>query len=181
VLFDVSVPVIVNNCQAMKFFTTIILSLFFSLTAFSQVKQNFKIADLAFMAGNWKTTSDWGDMDELWSSPRGNCMMCTYRCVKDGKIVFYEFIVIEQNENDSVPVLKLRHFNPGSIGREDKDNPYSYPLTFLKGEKAIFERPDGKTIITYERVSKATLKSVLIQETGEKRKTMEFLYSRAQN
>ena len=78
------------------------------------------------MTGNWKTTSDWGDMDEVWSSPRGNCMMCTFRCVKDGKIVFYEFIVIEQNPNDSVPVLKLRHFNPGSIGREEKDNPYLY-------------------------------------------------------
>src|SRR5687767_7083809 len=151
----------------MKFFTTM-LSLVVSLAAFSQPNQKFKIADLEFMAGNWKTTSDWGDMDELWSSPGGNCMMCTFRCVKDGKIVFYEFIVIEQNENDSVPVLKLRHFNPGSIGWEDKNNPYVFPLTLLNGQKAIFERPDKKTIITYERLSKDTLKSVLVQETGEK-------------
>ena len=165
----------------MKFFTTVISLLLFSVTTFSQVKQNLKIADLAFMAGNWKTTSDWGDMDEMWSSPRGNCMMCTFRCVKDGKIVFYEFIVIEQAENDSVPVLKLRHFNPGSIGWEDKDKPYAYPLTFLRGQKAIFERPDKKTIISYERLSKDTLKSLLIQETGEKQKTTEFIYSRAQN
>jgi len=164
----------------MKFFTTIMLSFLFSLTTFSQVKQNFKIADLAFMTGNWTTTSDWGDMDEVWSSPNGNCMMCTFRCVKDGKIVFYEFIVIEQNVNDSVPVLKLRHFNPGSIGWEDKDKPYLYPLTFLNGQKAIFERPDKKTIITYELLSKDTLKSVLIQQTPEKQKTTEFIYSRSE-
>ena len=172
---------IVNNCYDMKFFITIMLSLVFTLTAFAQVKQKFKITDLEFMTGNWKTTSDWGDMDEIWSSPMGNCMMCTFRCIKDGRIVFYEFIVIEQNENDSVPVLKLRHFNPGSIGWEDKDKPYAYPLTFSKGQKAIFERPDKKTIITYERLSKDTLKSVLIQETGEKKKTTEFIYSRSQN
>jgi hypothetical protein len=165
----------------MKFFTTIMLSLLFSLTAFSQLKQKFKIKDLEFMEGNWKTASNWGDMDEIWSSPMGNCMMCTFRCVKDGTVVFYEFIVIEQNENDSVPVLKLRHFNPGSIGLEDKDKPYLYPLTFAKGQKAIFERPDKKTIITYELLSKDTLKSVLIQETGEKKKTTEFIYSRSQN
>jgi len=165
----------------MKYFTTIVSLLFISVTTFSQVNQKFKISDLAFMTGNWKTTSDWGDMDELWSSPGGNCMMCTFRCVNDGKIVFYEFIVIEQNANDSVPVLKLRHFNPGSIGREEKDNPYLYPLTFLNGQKAIFERPDKKTIITYERLSKDTLKSVLIQQTPEKQKTTEFIYSRAQN
>ncbi len=64
-------PVIVNNCYAMKFFTTIILLLLFSVTAFSQVKQKFKIADLEFMAGNWKTTSDWGDMDEVVEQPQG--------------------------------------------------------------------------------------------------------------
>ncbi|HET6540446.1 MAG TPA: DUF6265 family protein [Chryseolinea sp.] len=161
----------------MKFLTTTISLLLVSVTTFSQVNQKFKIVDLAFMTGDWKTTSGWGDMDETWSSPRGNCMMCTFRCVKDGKIVFYEFIVIEQNENDSVPVLKLRHFNPGSIGWEDKDKPYLYPLTLLNGQKAIFERPDKKTIITYERLSKDTLKSVLIQETGEKQKTTEFIYS----
>ncbi len=152
-----------------------------SITANSQaLNQKFKIADLEFMAGNWKATSDWGDMDEFWSSPAGNCMMCTFRCVKDGKIVFYEFIVIEQNENDSVPVLKLRHFNPGSIGWEDKESPYLYPVTFLSGQKAIFERPDKKTIITYERLSKNTLKSVLIQGTPEKQKVTEFTFSLAE-
>ena len=165
----------------MKFLTTILSLLLISVTTFSQVNQKFKIGDLAVMTGNWKTTSDWGDMDEVWSSPRGNCMMCTFRCVKDGKIVFYEFIVIEQNANDSVPVLKLRHFNPGSIGREEKDNPYLYPLAFLNGQKAIFERPDKKTIITYERLSKDKLTSVLIQQTPEKQKTTEFIYSRSEN
>jgi Domain of unknown function (DUF6265) len=164
----------------MKFFITIISLLLFSVTAFSQINKTFKIEDLAFMAGNWETTSDWGDMDEVWSSPRGNCMMCTFRCVKDGKIVFYEFIVIEQSETDTVPVLKLRHFNPGSIGWEDKNSPYIFPLTLLKDQKAIFERQDKRTIITYERLSNETLKSVLVQEPGEKQKTTEFIYSRSE-
>lgn len=163
----------------MNCFIALLLTFFVSGTAFSQTaNQKFKIADLEFMAGNWKTTSDWGDMDEFWSNPLGNCMMCTFRCVKNGKIVFYEFIVIEQTENDSVPVLKLRHFNPGSIGWEDKESPYLYPVTFLNDQKAIFERPDKKTIITYERLSKNTLKSVLIQETPEKKTATEFIFSR---
>jgi hypothetical protein len=45
--------------------------------------------DLSFMAGKWTTESEWGQMEENWSEPMGNCMMCAYRCVKDGKIVFY--------------------------------------------------------------------------------------------
>jgi hypothetical protein len=158
-------------------FTFIILSIIVPLTAFAQVTQKFKITDLEFMTGNWKATSNWGDMDEIWSRPLGNCMMCTFRCVKDGKVVFYEFIVIEQNVYDSVPVLKLRHFNPGSIGWEDKENPYLYPVTFLSNQRVVFERPDKKTTITYERISKNTLKSVLIQEDGGNQKTTEFIFS----
>lgn len=172
---------IVNYCFAMSSLSALLLIFSISITANSQaLDQKFKIADLEFMAGNWQATSDWGDMDEFWSSPSGNCMMCTFRCVKDGKIVFYEFIVIEQNENDSVPILKLRHFNPGSIGWEDKDSPYLYPVTFLNGQKVIFERPDKKTIITYERLSKNTLKSVLTQGTPEKQKITEFNFSLAE-
>ena len=49
------------------------------------------IKDLAFMAGKWTTHSAWGDMEENWSEPMGNNMMCSYRCVKDGKVIFYEF------------------------------------------------------------------------------------------
>jgi hypothetical protein len=165
----------------MKCIASIALYILFSSTTFSQEKQKFRINDLEFMTGNWKTTSDWGDMDEVWSRPVGNSMMCTFRCVKDGKVVFYEFIVIEQNVNDSVPVLKLRHFNPGSIGWEDKNNPYLYPATFLNNQKVVFETLDKKTVITYERLSKDTLKSVLIQITPEKHKTTEFIYSRSEH
>ena len=145
--------------------------------AFSQKdKQKFRIADLEFMTGQWRTSSDWGDMEEFWSSPEGNCMMCTFRCVKDGKVVFYEFIVIEQNETDPVPVMKLRHFNPGSVAWEDKERPYLYPLVSFDNHKPTFESPDKKTTLSYERVSENTLKSVLIRETDGKRNTTEFVF-----
>src|SRR5262245_14037957 len=140
----------------------------------AQSTQKFRIADLKFMAGAWKASSDWGDMDESWSVPSGNSMMCSYRCVKNGKVVFYEFVVIEQNENDPVPVMKLRHFNPGSIGWEDKENPYSYPLIELTATKATFERPDKKMTLSYERISPESMKAVLVQEREGKKVTTEF-------
>ncbi len=118
-----------------------------------------EINSLAFMAGKWVTETDWGQMEENWSEPLGNCMMCSYRCVKDGKVVFYEFIVIEQN--DSVPVMKLHHFSPGNIGWEEKDKPYEYPLTFLDPDKARFERPDKKTALTFYRTGPETMKVLL--------------------
>lgn len=122
------------------------------------------IANLAFMSGTWKTETAWGEMEEHWSEPLGNCMMCSYRCVKDGKVVFYEFIVIEQ---DSVPVMKLRHFSPGSIGWEEKDKPYEYPLTFLDTDRARFERPDKKTALTFYLTGPDAMKVILEHEDAD--------------
>lgn len=140
-------------------------SMFFCLLIFNdasaQATKNIK--DLAFMAGKWVTKNDWGHMEENWSEPFGNSMMCSYRCVKDGKIVFYEFIVIEQAEG-GVPVMKLRHFSPGNIGWEEKDKPYEYPLMFLEPDRARFERPDKKTALTFHRTSKTKMMVILERE-----------------
>src|SRR6476619_4274945 len=87
-----------------------------------------EIKELSFMSGKWINHGAWGDMEENWSEPFGNNMMCAYRCVKEGKIIFYEFIVIEQQGQEIV--MKLRHFSPGNIGWEEKDKPYEYPLMF---------------------------------------------------
>lgn len=125
------------------------------------------IKDLAFMAGNWITHSAWGDMETIWSEPFGNSMMSSYRCVKDGKVIFYEFNVIEQL--DSGPVMKLRHFSPGNIGWEEKDTPYEYPLMFLEPDKARFERPDKKTALTFHRIAPDTLKVILERQDKDGR------------
>ena len=137
-----------------------------------------QIDDLSFMAGKWVTTGEWGDMEENWSAPMGNSMMCSYRCVKDGKIVFYEFIVIEQMENG--PVMKLRHFSPGNIAWEEKDKPYEYPLMYLDENTARFERPDKKTSLTFHRISTDSLTVVLERQDKEGKWVQdEFKYNAA--
>lgn len=151
---------------------------FLLLMPFTGATQNvqFNISELDFMAGTWVVDHQWGKMEETWSRSMGDNMMCTYRCVKDGKIVFYEFIVIEQS--DSVPVLKLRHFNPGSLGWEEKQSPNLYPLISLQKNRAVFERPDKKSRIIYERKSPSELLSVLEREDKEGNwKRDEFHYS----
>lgn len=121
-----------------------------------------EIKDLAFMSGKWTAKSEWGDMEENWSEPFGNSMMCSFRCVKEGQVIFYEFIVIEQGATG--PVMKLRHFSPGNIGWEEKDKPYEYPLMFLEADRARFERPDKKTALTFHRTSKDKMLVVLERE-----------------
>jgi hypothetical protein len=160
-----------------KFVFAISIVFVAGLAAHCQVP-DMVIKNLAFMAGKWKTETNWGEMEENWSEPLGNCMMCSYRCVKDGKVLFYEFVVIEQT--DSVPVMRLRHFSPGNIAWEEKDKPYTYPLTFLDVDKARFERPDKKTALTFYRTSPETMK-VILERQDDKGNWVEdvFDYKRA--
>ncbi len=137
----------------------IILFLFMApLLGFGQLKKA-NVAELSFMKGHWELKHAWGDMEEIWSAPMGDNLMCTFRCVDSGKVVFYEFIVVEQT--DSVPVMRLRHFNPGSIGWEDKDKPGNYPLVSLTKNKAVFERTDKASRLVYHRKSTYQLLCVL--------------------
>jgi hypothetical protein len=146
-----------------------------SASAFSQAPVR-NISDLSFMSGKWATRGEWGDMEENWSVPMGNSMMCSYRCVKDGKVVFYEFIVIEQQATG--PVMKLRHFSPGNIAWEEKDKPYDYPLMYLDENVARFERPDKKTSLTFERTAIDKLKVTLERQDKDGKWVQdEFNYS----
>jgi hypothetical protein len=137
-------------------------------------QSKYKIADLAFMAGTWQQKHAWGDMEEFWGPPMGDNMACSYRCVKDGKAVFYEFIVIEQT--DSVPVMKLRHFNPGNIAWEDKETPGAYPLISCKDNKAVFEALDKKVRLSYIRRD-ATHMDIELDETNKEGKWEKIVFN----
>jgi len=143
-----------------------LLILLLTTAAFSGFAQQKKatVKDLAFMAGTWTLKHKWGDMEEIWGPPMGDNLVSTFRCVKDGKVVFYEFMAIEQ---DSIPVLKLRHFNKGSIGWEDKDKPYLMPAIKTAKNEVVFESLDKNVIITYKRLS-ATRMDCILDEKGKK-------------
>lgn len=140
--------------------TALLLSLIIALStqAIAQLK-NANVSQLGFMAGSWTLKHKWGDMEEIWAPPMGDNLVSTFRCVKDGKVVFYEFMVVEQSSTG--PVLKLRHFNRGSIGWEEKDKPYLMPAIKLIGKEVTFESTDKSVRITYGRISPTRLDCIL--------------------
>ena len=163
----------------MKSFILFTAALF--TTLFLQA-QTFKanISQLAFMKGKWVTNHEWGSMEEFWGAPIGNNMVSTYRCVKNSKVLFYEFVVIEQS--DSVPVMLLRHFNAGSIGWEDKNAPQYYPLINIGKNKAVFQSADKTITLTYELISSNKLDVTLNEKNKDgKMETTPFHYTLSKN
>jgi len=142
---------------------------------YAQIKADMK--DLEFMSGKWEGNMEWGALEEYWSEPMGDNMFCAFRCVKEGKAIFYEFIIIERTEA-GVPVMKLRHFNRGNIAWEEKDKPYEYPLIFLSGKRAEFESFDKKTKLIYERQSNDQLLAILERLQDGKIEIDRFVYTK---
>ena len=75
--------------------------------------------------------------------------------------------------------MELKHFNPGLIGWEEKDQVYSYPLVKIQKNEAVFERPDKLTRLTYRRTSTDSLYVLLEQIKGGKKNTEELTFKLA--
>lgn len=135
------------------------------------------VNQLAFMAGTWTQKQEWGDMEEFWGEPMGDSMISSFRVVKDGKATFYEFVVIE--EQNHIPVFKMRHYNRGSVGWEEKDKPLLFYLVYIEKNKADFELKDKSVRITYKLVSPDKLDVTLVEKDKKgKLKKDVFNYSR---
>lgn len=144
--------------------------------SFAQVAKA-SVNQLAFMTGTWTQKQEWGDMEEFWGEPMGDSMISSFRVVKDGKATFYEFVVIE--EQNHLPVFKMRHYNRGSIGWEGKDKPLLFYLVGIEKNKADFELKDKSVRITYQLVSPNKLDVILIERDKKGRLQKDlFNYTR---
>jgi len=153
-------------------------SLFFIVLYFTVCTANAQLKasvnDLAFMSGTWAQKSGWGDLEEYWSAPQGDSMVSSFRCVQDGKAVFYEFMVIEQDAD--IPVMKMRHFNRGSIAWETKDAPILFPLTSISSNKATFYSKEKDVKLTYQLQSSNSL-VVILEEKDDKGKLKKDVFN----
>jgi hypothetical protein len=137
-------------------------------------KQSVVLTDFAFISGHNRGELDGGIIDEHWSEPAGDSMMGVYRYIRDGKVEMYELLVIEQTTTG--PVLRLKHFNPGLVGWEEKGEVWSFPLAHFTPGEAVFARPDNSLRITYRAAGNNVLESTL-ERTGKKTEVFQFKHS----
>lgn len=134
------------------------------------------LSDLAWIAGHWRGELGGGVIEEFWSEPEGDSIMGVFRYVKDGKTTFYEMLTIEQEPEG--PVLKLKHFNRGLIGWEEKGEVIDFHLVKLGEREAIFSRKDEPipTRLVFRRTSETGLTVVLEKAKDGKPSATEFTY-----
>ena len=136
-----------------------------------------RLADLAWIAGRWIDDAGGNLSEEIWAAPVGNSMMGMWRYVSSGKVRIFEMLTIGEHEGGLA--LRLRHFDPALVGREDKERPVVLKLVRLADREAVFEGTEysdkGTVRLTYRRPSDDTL-AVTLDKAGGKE---EFRFRRA--
>jgi len=99
----------------------------------------FNIEDYTWLVGSWIGDGFGGVSEETWAAPVDGTMMGMYRHYKEGKIVFYEFLLLDETG------LRLKHFNPDITSWEEKDDFVTFEMVSYSKDKLelkglVFER-----------------------------------------
>ncbi len=127
--------------------------------------------DISWIEGHWRGEAFGGITEEIWGPPLGNSMMCVFKLVVDGDIIFYEIETISE-ENNSL-ILRLKHFDKHLKGWEEKDETIDFKLVKVEENRVYF---DGFTI---EKISKDEINMYVVIEDGGEKEEIKFNYHRA--
>lgn len=95
------------------------------------------VDDMAWLAGHWTGTGLGGHCTETWSPADNGVMLGTFRLVREGKPVFYEFIAVGMF--DGKLAMRLKHFHPDITGWEQPEKFVEFKHTKTDGNTIEFE------------------------------------------
>ena len=133
--------------------------------------QTATLNDFSWFAGRWVDDAGGNLSEEIWTAPAGDAMQGMWRYVVGGKTQIYEILTI--SAEDGGLVMRIRHFDPKLVGREEKAAPVVLKLVASKDRSAVFEGPEvgssepGLVRLTYAHPSDDTL-AVTLEKGGKK-------------
>ena len=122
----------------------------------SAVRPKATLADLAMLVGHWRGGFLGSTAEEVWLPAAGGAMLGTARLFKEEAVVFYELMIAVEEEG-SVS-LKLKHFDPGLKGWEEKDATVTFRLVKADRNTLWFEG------LTLRRLDDGTLQGFIAIE-----------------
>ena len=134
------------------------------------------VSDLSWLSGAWYGQVGDDQIEEHWSGPAAGTLMGMFRWIHGDQVRFYELLTIEP-DGDTL-LMRIKHFSPGLIGWEEKDQAVTLALVGLQTGEAIFYRlgSDEPLWLFYRMEDENTLDAFFEHdETGHKPED-EFRY-----
>jgi hypothetical protein len=105
----------------------------------TDLNPEFNIEDYDWLVGDWIGDGFGGVSEESWAPAVDGTMMGMYRHHKNGEIVFYEFLLLDETG------LRLKHFDPDITSWEEKDDFVTFEMVsfsenMLEMKGLVFEK-----------------------------------------
>lgn len=135
----------------------------------TQAQADLAVERLAWLAGCWEASSGTTIIEEQWTSPRGGAMLGAGRTLRDGKLVAYEFLIVE-----------LRDSTVTLVAHPSGQATTPFPAQAISDHAALFANPthDFPQRIGYERRSADSLLTWIEGSIGGEMQRSEFRYAR---
>ena len=127
------------------------------------------IAQLSWLSGDWQTAPGGrAQIEEHWTQPAGGSLLGMSRTVAGANTAEFEFLRIEQRENEIYYVAQPK----GRCPQTD------FKLTRVTAQEAVFENPthDFPKRIIYKKTADGSLTASI--DGGEGTKHLTFAYRR---
>jgi len=86
--------------------------------------------ELSWLVGHWQGPGFGGICEEVWLPASAGSMVGTFKMSVNGKVQFYELMVI--TVDSAGPTLKLKHFNSDMTGWEEKNEVVNFTFNGAK-------------------------------------------------
>jgi hypothetical protein len=110
-----------------------------------------RVQSLSFLAGAWRGEMGGSLVEEVWSQPHGSSIMGCFRwCKPDGTPSMFEILTITAEGEDVL--LRLRHYSPKLVAKEEADKPLTLALREITARRAVFGAQSAGDLssVTYE-------------------------------
>jgi hypothetical protein len=94
------------------------------------------LSQMEWLAGYWVGPGLGGHCEEVWLPATDNSMIGAFRYLREGKIVFTEYLVIE--EHNQTLTLRVKHFSRDLSAWEEKEQWANFKLIRIEGQTAWF-------------------------------------------
>lgn len=104
---------------------------------------------LAWLSGRWVGADGPNRLEEVWTAPEAGMLLGMFRWLRDGAPRFYELMSVEPEVTGLV--FRIKHFDPGLKGWEEKDDAVTLDLVACSEDGAVFLKRGERRWMVYRR------------------------------
>lgn len=138
-------------------------------------KRPATIQDFTWLSGHWQGGDEGELVEESWGVAHQGMILGMFR-QDSPRQTFYELFTLAETEAGGME-LRIRHFSPGLVAWEDKDESVRFVLTDWQENHAAFVDEKGSRLI-YQRDGDSLVAALENDRDGATQR-FEFVYRRA--